>query len=111
MALTDLPIFSMISKRLAWLAQRQRILSQNISNADTPRYKAKDLEELDFDKILRQTRFRNFKMKASSPAHIASSTTEATRPNKYRIIQQETDYETALMGNSVSLEEHCKNCR
>lgn len=95
----------MISKRMAWLAQRQRVLAQNISNADTPRYKAKDLEELDFDKILRQTRFRSFSMKASNPAHLAGSTTEATRPNKYRIIEQKTDYETALMGNSVSLEE------
>ena len=81
MALTDLPIFSMISKRMAWLSQRQRVLAQNISNADTPHYKAKDLEELDFDKILRQTKFRSFAMKASNPAHLAGSTTEATRHN------------------------------
>ena len=43
MALTDLPIFSMLRTRMDWAQARQRLLSANVANADTPNYRPHDL--------------------------------------------------------------------
>jgi flagellar basal-body rod protein FlgB len=45
---TDL--FALAEKRLDWIDQRQRVLAQNIANADTPDYQARDLSP--FEKLL-----------------------------------------------------------
>ena len=52
MEITDLPLFSMLKQRMTWLNQRQDLLSQNVANADTPKYISRDLKALDFDQIL-----------------------------------------------------------
>lgn len=52
MAIGDLPILSMMKQRLQWLTERQRVLSENVANANTPGYAARDLKELDFGAIL-----------------------------------------------------------
>lgn len=39
----DIGLFSLAERRLAWVDQRQALLSQNIANADTPGYRSKDL--------------------------------------------------------------------
>ena len=36
-------IFGLAERKLVWLDDRQRVLSQNIANADTPGYRARDL--------------------------------------------------------------------
>ena len=36
-------LFSLAERRLAWVDQRQALLSQNIANADTPGYQGRDL--------------------------------------------------------------------
>ena len=45
MAIGDLPIFSMMKQRLHWLTERQQVLAENVANANTPGYIAKDLKE------------------------------------------------------------------
>ena len=37
-------LFKLASARLQWLSDRQRVLSENIANADTAKYKARDVE-------------------------------------------------------------------
>jgi len=36
MAISDLPIFSMLRTRMNWHQERQRLLAENVANADTP---------------------------------------------------------------------------
>jgi flagellar basal-body rod protein FlgB len=43
MAITDLSILSMLRTRLQWAQERQRVLAENVANADTPDYRARDL--------------------------------------------------------------------
>ena len=38
-----IPIFDLAERRLVWAAQRQGLLSQNIANADTPGWRARDV--------------------------------------------------------------------
>jgi flagellar basal-body rod protein FlgB len=44
MAITDIPIFSMLRTRLQYSQERQRVLAENVANADTPNYRARDLK-------------------------------------------------------------------
>ena len=43
MAITDIPILSMLRTRLQYAQERQRVLAENVANADTPSYHARDL--------------------------------------------------------------------
>ena len=45
MAITDIPILSMLRTRLQWSQERQRVLAENVANADTPSYRARDRSE------------------------------------------------------------------
>ena len=49
MALTDIPILAMLHTRMQWHQARQRVLAENVANADTPGFRAADLAPLSFD--------------------------------------------------------------
>jgi flagellar basal-body rod protein FlgB len=49
MGITDIPILSMLCTRLDWSQARQRILADNVANADTPHFRGRDLAPLKFD--------------------------------------------------------------
>ena len=49
MAITDIPILSMLRTRMQWAQERQRVLAENVANADTPKFRALDLVPLKFD--------------------------------------------------------------
>jgi flagellar basal-body rod protein FlgB len=99
MNLPDVPLFSMLRERMTWLHQRQDLLSQNVANADSPGYVARDLKPLDFEAALNgagtgsQMRTTNARHIAISPSHMDKfedheTPDQASNPN----------------GNSVSLE-------
>jgi flagellar basal-body rod protein FlgB len=44
MAITDIPIFSMLRTKMEYAQERQRVLAENVANADTPNYRARDLK-------------------------------------------------------------------
>jgi flagellar basal-body rod protein FlgB len=102
MDLTKLPLFAMASKRMAWLARRQEVLSQNVANADTPNFVPHDLKTQDFRAVL----------KATQPAnHVAMARTDSNHiaarhePAKFRDQKSKETFEEAPSGNSVVLEE------
>ncbi len=101
---TKTALFQMLSARMDWLGQRQGVLSQNIANADTPRYQPKDLREADFARLLGTLGGRPSRlgMAQTDQAHLAGMPVaklgldgEAQRPT----------YEVAPDGNAVILEE------
>lgn len=58
MATGDLNLFAMLRSKMHWHQTRQRVLAENVANADTPSYRAKDLADFSFK--------RNLKMASSS---------------------------------------------
>jgi len=40
---TDIGLFRLAERRLAWVDQRQRVLAQNVANANTPGYQPRDV--------------------------------------------------------------------
>ena len=100
--LGDLPFFSALKTQMKWHSARQSVLAENIANADTPRYGARDLQ-----RINHEATFSVSKPMATAPArtdskHIAgrpvtgSDTADSRRGPTFEITPE---------GNSVVLEE------
>jgi flagellar basal-body rod protein FlgB len=99
MNLPDVPLFSMLRQRMSWLHQRQDTLSQNVANADTPRYVARDLKPLDFDDALNVVR-HGTPMMTTNVRHIALTPSTSGTFEDHETPDQESDPN----GNAVSLE-------
>lgn len=54
MAISEIPIFSMLRTRLHWHQERQRLLAENVANSDTPGFRPQDLAPLGFGSELKQ---------------------------------------------------------
>jgi flagellar basal-body rod protein FlgB len=100
MGIDDIPLFSNLRGRLGWLAERQRVVAQNVANADTPGYAARDLARpADFSESL--SRARGVEMARTSATHLPS----ASGPPSRFIAEVTPDSETTPDGNSVVVEE------
>ena len=92
---------ALAGQRLHWLEQRQRVLSQNIANADTPGYVGRDLNQpTDFAAALRAGN-GGVRMTRTSAMHIAPAGQAAARFDTVKA----PDSETTLDGNAVVVEE------
>mgnify|MGYP003627512742 CR=1 FL=1 len=111
MAIGDLPIFSMMKQRLHWLTERQQVLAQNVANANTPGYEARDLKELDFGGMVEASGPRLAPV-ATSAGHIGSPVAGAGAGTGSSLGQarggeviKSAGFETSPTGNSVTLED------
>jgi flagellar basal-body rod protein FlgB len=50
MPISEMPILSMLRTRMHWHQERQRVLAENVANADTPQFKPRDLTAPSFDR-------------------------------------------------------------
>jgi len=105
MNLPDIPLFSMLRQRMSWLNQRQGVLSQNVVNADTPGYVARDLKPVDFAQALKKSASGSeaggSMMRTTDRRHIAIAPGGAG--SGFEDFQA-NDVEANPNGNSVSLE-------
>jgi flagellar basal-body rod protein FlgB len=100
MNMPDVPLFAMLRERMTWLHQRQDILSQNVANADTPGYTARDLKPLDFEQALSGAASGGTLLTTNS-RHFSMSPTQ----NSVFEDHETPDQESSPNGNSVSLEQ------
>ncbi len=85
---------ALATRKADWLATRQAVLAQNVANANTPAYRARDLAA--FDDALASAGLR---LASTNARHIAASE-DAAAP--FAVLTQDSD--ATLNGNSVSLE-------
>ena len=107
MSLLNIGLFDALGGKMNYLDQREKIIAQNIANANTPDYKPKDLEKVDFGSILKG-------MTGDTPA-IAPVSTNAmhllpngTPTNAKSSVMKKT-YDVMPTGNAVVLEEQMVN--
>lgn len=101
MELDKIAIFGLVKKRLAWLAQRQEVLAQNIANADTPGYKPRDLKAFDFKQLLSREVGR-VTLDVTNRGHVDGG---PKRSADFAEERTRHPYESAPSGNAVILEE------
>lgn len=100
MEVTDLPLFSMLKQRMTWLNQRQDLLSQNVANADTPKYVARDLKPLEFDQMLGGPGRTGTSMMATNARHFSLTPSQSGKFED----RESPDQEFSPNGNAVALE-------
>jgi flagellar basal-body rod protein FlgB len=98
MAIADLPILSMLRTRLEWSQQRQRVLAENVANADTPSFRPRDLAALKFDS---KTTAPLVQLATTETAHLPGL---SGSPSAFRT-ERQGGYDVQPTGNAVNLEE------
>jgi flagellar basal-body rod protein FlgB len=86
-------LFDLAFRQNEWLAQRQAVISSNVANANTPGYKARDVES--FDETMR----KSIPMTVSDPQHLAAG------DGTVRANEDDTQAEIFVSGNDVNLEQ------
>jgi flagellar basal-body rod protein FlgB len=98
MDLPDVPLLSLLRQKMNWLSQRQDVLSQNVANADTPNYVARDLKPVDFSQMLKDDDGAH--LLVTNARHIAISPAAQGAFEDYA-----APGEASPNGNAVSLEQ------
>jgi flagellar basal-body rod protein FlgB len=102
MTLDNIALLQAMGAKMNYLDHRQKIIAQNIANADTPNYRPKDLTEVDFGRVLAKvTKDRTVRMTATKLNHLPANNGLSDPRNT----KQRNTYEVAPAENSVILEE------
>jgi flagellar basal-body rod protein FlgB len=99
MAISDLPIFSMLRTRMNWHQERQRVLAENVANADTPKFRPRDLAPLDFGRQVQQASGQ-LQLALTSPSHLSSPSATSAFAT-----ERQGKYDVRPAGNAVNLED------
>lgn len=113
MDLDRIPLIGMLVRRMEFLGARQRVIAQNVANADTPGYQPRDVTENSFASMVAREAGTGAgstngpaaasTLAATNAGHLAGTLGDkgaaARRPNRA------DDYETTPSGNAVVLEE------
>ena len=103
MSMTDLPVLQALKGKLRFHEARQKVLAENVANAETPGYAARDIKAPDFFRVAVEGSGEGGVATAvTSPMHIAAPAIGNGTP--YRA-QKVDGYEVTPDGNAVSLED------
>ena len=102
MAITDIPILSMLRTRLEWAQERQRVLAENVANSDTPNYRGRDLIAPKFEDSTQVTAatVSSVSLTRTESGHIGGMSLSGS---SFRT--EQGGYEVRPTGNAVSLED------
>lgn len=93
--------FDLMAARMDYLKQRHTVIAQNVANADSPGYKARDL--VDFSKALQgDSGVQPISMAVTNSNHISTDGKGAT---DYALNSKTKSYEVLPTGNSVEIEQ------
>ena len=102
MALGDLKLLSMLRSKMHWHQTRQKVLAENIVNADSPGYRARDLSDFKFDTALKMQRAGGLETSLTNHRHLKGRTIFPDSALNGKKVQ---GYEITPEGNAVVLEE------
>jgi flagellar basal-body rod protein FlgB len=113
MDFSKINLFKALSRKMAWLADRQEVLAQNVAEANTPGYKAKDIKPADFRDILGQTARpsegsvaiagRPLALTVTNPAHFTGTRPGPKTAAEFQV--KDRDAPGRLSGNDVVIED------
>ncbi|MGE3624031.1 MAG: flagellar basal body rod protein FlgB [Bdellovibrionales bacterium] len=89
-------LIRLLTQKMSYLNQRQSVLSENVANADTPTYKARDLAPFTFNQALKDAGFKTTNVNHIIPASMAGVNAHTVKAKSY---------ETLPSGNSVDIEQ------
>jgi len=102
MSINDLPGLSVLRTKMQWHQERQRVLSENVSNSDTPNFKPRDLVQPKFDSTTAAGTgsVGSLAMMRTATGHIAPS-----GGGQSFALDRKASFQTRPAGNAVNLED------
>ena len=100
MTTENLALMRAIGVKMDYITQRQRVLSQNIANSDTPNYRAHDLKPLKFKEYINGPKEQSVEVNRTNSRHIFVGDT-----SPYNAVIDRNVSEMTPTGNAVVLEE------
>lgn len=108
---SNIPLLSALKDKMRWLNTNQRVISENIAHANTPGYRAKQLDKADFSSFVEDisndsgSLNASFKVPAYKGAPLpGGGSVHSTSSTVFTVSEQEGNEESPN-GNSVVLEE------
>ena len=103
MAITDIPILSMLRTKMNWSQERQKVLAENVANSDTPNYRERDLVLPKFGEAAKFSvrPMQGVALAKTESGHITGVTLSDAGFEKTR----QGNYNVSPTGNSVNLED------
>ena len=99
MSVGDMPLIGMLKTRMHWHQSRQKLLAENVSNADTPGFKPRDLKSPTFSPAGAPVA-SGVRLERTEAGHIAPQPMRGGEdPRNAR------RFETTPSGNAVNLED------
>lgn len=109
MDLNQIPLMSALVKKMGWLNRKQHVIAENVANADTPGYVAKELKPQDFSSLLEQapggkggSSDRGPALARTNARHMSAGGGNVEGGDQ---IVKATSHEATPTGNTVILEE------
>ena len=99
MAISDIPGLTALRTSMQWHQHRQRVLAENVANADTPNYQPRDLVRPTAGALAAGAR-GGLTMVRTNAAHIGFANGDSSFP-----LDGKGGLETRPSGNAVSLDE------
>ncbi|MBQ9731676.1 MAG: flagellar basal body rod protein FlgB [Alphaproteobacteria bacterium] len=103
MDLKNLTVFNMANKNMQYLAARQQVIAENIANASTPGYLARDIQKPSFEEEMSSAAVAGLKLNLTNPKHLQGV------PNKnqgsYLVYTPQPSEALTIDGNGVVLEQ------
>jgi flagellar basal-body rod protein FlgB len=102
MSINDLPGLSVLRTKMQWHQERQRVLSENVSNSDTPNFKPRDLVQPKFDSTTAAGAgsVGSLAMMRTATGHLAPS-----GGGQSFALDRKASFQTRPGGNAVNLED------
>jgi len=103
MDLKNISLFKALGQKMTWLNERQKVLAQNLANANTPGYISKDLKKVSFQSHLNNSNSSTgLAMQVDEPGHIQGLGGASAR---FEIKKESAVFlQSTPDGNSVDLE-------
>ncbi len=101
MGIAQLPLLAALTDKMRWHQARQTLLAENVANAETPGYQARELNPYSFEQHLRDKAFTGITTATTTAGHIAVASSEAAGFT----ISSKGDFQVSPHGTAVNLED------
>lgn len=108
MDLKGLSLFSALKTKMDWLGQRQGLLADNVANANTPGYRARDIKPVQFAEVLNSQTGTRVQVATTHPRHVTGAHATGGVSGGGEVYNTRS-METKRDGNSVVLERELAN--
>lgn len=104
MDITGIPLFSMLKSRLNYINAREKLISENVANADTSNFTPKDLQSFDVGKALEGNGPQTgvVRTETTDPGHLQPKNLQSQI--QWKVVDT-ADSQATLSGNKVTLED------